>query len=83
MNEVCATPLRRWHPQLELADLLNRFEAAAHDCVPAAAQYASNWDPEGMERQYTAEQLALLQADLQRLRPVLEELGINCGERIR
>jgi hypothetical protein len=74
---VRATPLRRWHRQLELAGLLNRLEAAAHDCVPAAAQYASNGDPEDMARLYTTEQLALLQADLQRLRPVLEELGIN------
>jgi hypothetical protein len=66
---MSAPPLRRWHRQLELAELLNRLEAAAHDCVPAAAQYASNWDPEDMERRYTAEQLALLQADLQRPSP--------------
>jgi hypothetical protein len=52
---MSGTPLRRWHRQLELADLLNRLEAAAHDCVPAAAQYASNWDREDMERRYRAE----------------------------
>jgi hypothetical protein len=56
---------------------VDRFEAAARECVPAAAQYATNWNPEEVERWHTAEQLALLQADLQRLRPVLEELGIS------
>ena len=39
-----------------LAGLINRLETAAHERVPAAAQYASNWDPEDMERAYTAEQ---------------------------
>jgi hypothetical protein len=72
------TPMRRWRLQFELDKLLNAFEAAAHECIPAAAQYCTDWaPPEDVERWHTAEQLALLQADLQRLRPVLEELGIT------
>jgi len=75
------TPMRRWHLQLDLAELLNRLEAAAHEIIPPAAQYAANWDPEDMERRHVAEQLALHQADLQRRRPVLEALGITSMRR--
>jgi hypothetical protein len=46
-------------PRLELAELVSRLEAAAHDIEGADAD------------------LALLQSDLQRLRPVLEGLGIH------
>jgi hypothetical protein len=50
--------------EAELAALVERFEAAAHE----------------IEGECAAEALADLQADLQRLRPVLEGLGINFGE---
>jgi len=74
--------MRCWHLQLDLADLLDRLEAAAHAVIPAAAQYTTDWaPPEDVERWHTAEQLALHQADLQRLRPVLEELGVTIMRR--
>jgi hypothetical protein len=44
--------------------LVERFEAAAHEIEGGCA----------------AETLAALQADLQQLRPVLEDLGIDLGE---
>jgi hypothetical protein len=53
----------------ELIELVDRLEAAAHEVIPAAAQYTTaRHDPEEIERWFTAGQLALLQADLQRLR---------------
>jgi hypothetical protein len=67
--------MRRWRLRLDLDDLVDRLEAAAHEVVPAAARYVSNGDPEDMERRYCVEQLALLQADLQKLRPVIDQLG--------
>jgi hypothetical protein len=49
----------------DLPALLDRLEAAAHECVPAAAQYATELaPPDDVERWHTAEQLLLLQADL-------------------
>lgn len=72
------TPLRRCHLRLELTALVDRLEAAAHAVIPATAQYTTDWaPPEDVERWHTAEQLASHQADLQRLRPVLEQLGVN------
>ena len=35
------TRLHRWRLQLELADPVDRYEAAVHDCVPAAAHNTS------------------------------------------
>jgi hypothetical protein len=74
-------PMRRWRASVELRALVARLEAHAHESVPAAAQYATDRaPPEDLERWHCAEQLALLQADLQRVRPVLEQLGINFGD---
>jgi hypothetical protein len=64
----------------ELLEILEFLEEAAHSAIPEAAQYAANGDPEDTERWYCAEQLLLVQRDLQRLRPVLEELIIDLGE---
>ena len=60
---------------LELTRLVDRLEAAAYDVIPAAIQYTMDWAaPEDIERWHTAEQLGCHQADLQRLRSVLEDV---------
>jgi hypothetical protein len=60
-------------PRAELAELVLHLEAAAYAAVPDAAGYVLSWaPPDDVSPWYTIEQLAQLQADLQRLRPVLE-----------
>jgi hypothetical protein len=44
------TPLCCWRLREELRTLIERFGAAAHECVPAAAQYSTDWPPEDLER---------------------------------
>jgi hypothetical protein len=67
------TACRRCRTREELMTLVVHLENAAHDVVPAAAQYSADWQPEGdVDRWCVAERLLVLQADLQRLRPLLE-----------
>jgi hypothetical protein len=72
-------PLYRWRQRILFDELLDSIEKHARTTLPEAAAQLRAVDEYGEEIgcPITAGRLVRLRADLLRLRPVLEELGIN------